>query len=225
MNNRLDRNTSGQFEIFYSILVAVLIPLIIIISAFLNSRFTASDNDKYQKNNAIIISNVITTAISNNINQRSLLLQQIISYQTSNPDITKVTVARPLDQAKHYVITESSDTAEIALDKQDINYDLVLSSKKSLSELIIKNNDKYWQVIRPVIQDNRILAIVTVDLSTSKADALQHSTLIKSLVVMTVMILIIVILLINDILFLEHAISPKIINNEHEQENLEQNKL
>jgi hypothetical protein len=204
-------------EILYSVAVAVVIPLLVIVGAFVVSRSVRHDFETEQQHKVEAISTVITQAITENVDKRGVLQQQILKYKVT-PEISELTIVRNSPYARKYIVTESTSQDKIAQTIEDVSYDLAISSKQNVKQLVNDGNGRSWRIVAPIEKDGRIVAIFSLSVSLLSADNLTHSTLVKSFLIGSGVVVAIVLLLINDTLFLEHALLPRRARDEDKSE-------
>lgn len=200
---------SPKSQLIYSIFTLFAIPILIAGGALLISVNVGSNFQSEQKRKAEITNSVISQAVSENIYKRGGLEQQIQSYQKSNSEIQKLSVLKSQPDSQNYIVVASTNQNETGNSLQSVDFQVVTNSQKTISRLMSTNKVRYWQIITAIkTQSNEPKAVLIAEISQQSSDQLMRSTLIQSLLIGGGTVALIVTLLVNDVLFLEHALLP-----------------
>ncbi|MES2971899.1 MAG: HAMP domain-containing sensor histidine kinase [Patescibacteria group bacterium] len=195
-----------RLEFFYSIFILVTIPVLLVANTLVMSVAVRRDLDSELRRKADLASSVIAAASQSKLDKPAELQDELVHIKQGSDEILSVTIAEPSGQGGFTVIA-ADDTKLIGQESGNIQYSAATSKKQSIAQLITDSQGKrLWSVVRPVVVNNEVKAVVTTSVSLQRADSLIGSTLLRSLIILGVTVVVIVLMLLNHFRFVEYAI-------------------
>lgn len=194
-----------RIEFYYSILVLAAIPLLIVANTLIIMNSIQKNSDTELRRRADLANSVIATSIKDSLGDPGALQGYVTAIAKDNKDLSRIGVATPTDDGQ-FIMLASTDTPKVLEAFSDMQLALTASRKQSIAQLQTEpDGERKWNVVRPVLDDGKVVAVVSSATSLKQADALIGNTLMQSLGIVAVTSLISVLLLVNHFKFVEYA--------------------
>lgn len=194
-----------RIEFYYSILVLAAIPLLIVANTLIIMNSIQKNSDTELRRRADLVNGVIATSIKDSMDDPAALQLYVTAIAKDNKDLSRIGVAAPTDDGQ-FIMLASTDTPKVLQAFSDMQLALTASRKQSIAQLQTEpDGERKWNVVRPVLEDGKVIAVVSSATSLKQADALIGNTLMQSLGIVAVTSLISILLLVNHFKFVEYA--------------------
>lgn len=194
-----------KLEFYYSILLLVLIPVLIVANTLVMAFAVRADLDVELRRKAALANSLITESIRAKLADSAAVQTQVSAWTSANDELITVSIVKVGGQSGNTVIASGGSQAGSA-GVSDLLLQTVIATKKPVAqELTSSGNDRIWRVVSPVIESDTVKAAVTSDVSSKRTDALIGSTLLRSLGIVMATVVLIVLLLLNHFRFVQYA--------------------
>ncbi len=194
-----------RLEFYYSIVLLILIPVLIVANTLMMAFAVRGDLDTELRRKASLANSLITESIRSKLNDPAAVQSQVSAWTTSNDDLLGISIAKIGGNAVGNVIATGGSQAKDA-STSELLLQTVVGTKKSVAqEITASNGERIWRVVNPVLDGDTIKAAVTSDVSSKRTDNLIANTLMRSLGIVMATVVLIVLLLLNHFRFVQYA--------------------
>jgi signal transduction histidine kinase len=195
-----------RLEFFYSILILVTIPVLLVANTILLSISVRNNFDTELRRKADMANSLIASVAQTSLADQSKLQQEVDQFKAAGEDLEEIIIAQPVAGSNKFTIVAASSKNQVGKDTNDLQLQIAATRKQSIAQLVKDSTGRrYWSVLRPVVKDGQVLAVVGSTVSLEHADALIGNTLLRSLAILTVMVIVIILLLLNHFRFVQYA--------------------
>jgi hypothetical protein len=177
--------------ILYSLLLIVFLPLILYYNTFLSAKAFQENVDRNLQMEAFTVENILGSFFSDFFKKPEFIQKKIEEITKQNPEIRNLRIAIEEEGGKFKIIA-SQNPYEIGGRIKDPSYALSYSQDQVIANLISKNGERFWKVIKPIYdkKEGKKLGIISMTLSLRESDALITKAIYRSyLIVVAVVIL------------------------------------
>ncbi|MDX1765390.1 MAG: HAMP domain-containing sensor histidine kinase [Candidatus Saccharimonadales bacterium] len=203
-NLRLSRQ---KLELFYSIFLLLIIPGLIVVNTLLVSRSVKDNFDTELRRKADVANVVFGNAAEQNLDEPEIIQTTLENIIIAEDDLANIFVAVPASNGQFSVIA-AADSELVGQDITSLQLQVVNDRRKSVAQLVNRSDDtakRSWNVVTPIISDNELTAVTSIDVSIADAEGAISATLTRSFVILFVTVFIVALLLANHFRFVEYA--------------------
>ncbi|HSH56319.1 MAG TPA: hypothetical protein VK983_05895, partial [Candidatus Limnocylindrales bacterium] len=195
-----------RLELYYSIGVIMAIPAMIVANTLIISTSVQKNYDTELRRKADLANGLIASSITPIIDQPASLQQYVKKTAADNPELNQISIVKPMPGGMFSALASSENNAA-PTSFSDIQLSLAVSKRQSIAQLTTgTNGERSWNVGRPILQDNTVIAVVSTASSLKDADALIANTLLQSIGIVTLTAALSILLLANHFKFVEYAV-------------------
>jgi len=224
-----------KLELFYSIGLLLIIPIMLGVNTILFTNSARNDFDTELRRKADLANQVFGSVIRESLDRPAEIQTSLESIQSGADDVTDIFVASYSDDRLIIIASSDLDRigrdvtpdysrddiqdeikkAESAGDQDRVNilenlwqYRLVIQEELPIAKLVeTTDKGRVWTTLTPIFgdEDSEIVAITSMDVSLSEADALVAGSLQKSFYIMVATVIVTVLLLWDHFKFVEYA--------------------
>jgi len=195
-----------QVELFYSILLLLVIPGLIVVNTILVSRSVRTDFDVEIRRKADLANTILGSSIKQNLSRPDLIQQTLDDIAEIREDIANSVVVVPDDG--EFIVLAAQDPLLRSQTINSLELQLVMDRGQSVAQILNRSNDgsgRSWNVATPVFEGEEIVAITSIDVSIAEAEAAISATLTRSFIVLFITIFLVALLLTNHFRFVQYA--------------------
>jgi signal transduction histidine kinase len=200
---------SDNRQVFYSIFLMVIIPMIIIVNTLLCTYFFKNTINQSLQEKAVAIGESINSGIADKLDSPEQIQAFIDSWNKYNSDTESLDVFYPEEDG--FKLIASLDKKEVGRIDKAMLYTISWTNNWPTAQKVYESssqrNGYYWLVLVPLKNtQGEPKALLSMYLSTTVVDKLMSNTLSNSYVILIVSVLIIVLLLFANSRIFEYAI-------------------
>lgn len=210
-NSDIDKSQDASKEnsqFIYSLILIFLIPVAIIVSTFWGMQKIQKNIESELQKKTILAKTIFAGAVSDSLDDDSLLETKIKTIVESNTELKEITVLKPIDDG--FLAVASSDVNNLGLTFKSLQYTSAWVDDKSITSLAQaegNKNERYWVIISPLKNpDSENVALVNMKISLADIDSSRQKTLTETLIVLSITIFFVLLLLFNHFKFFEYSI-------------------
>lgn len=199
-----------RLEILYSVFVMVLVPGVLVLNTVMFSRNMQKDFDTELRQKADLTNRVFGESIRPDIASKDYksLTATVERITKARPDVSGVEVVIPDTEA--WRVVASSEDGRENKNTKNLQYDIVSNKKLAVATLVdSKTPDgkptQAWYVVSPIVEEDKVIAVTAINVSTADAQEAISSSLRQALVVLIVSVTVVVLLLLNHYRFVGYA--------------------
>jgi signal transduction histidine kinase len=194
-----------RLEFIYSIAILVTIPVLLVLNTVLLSVSVRKNLDTELRSKSDMANSLIAAAVQPALDNPTELQDMVDRIKVGNEELQEIIIATPTDNGG-YMITAASDEGKVRQSVDDLQFTIAATRQQSVAQLVTDHTgNRVWSVLKPITQDNHVIAIIGTSVSLKQADALIGNTLLRSLIFVGVTVIVIVLLLLNHFRFVEYA--------------------
>ncbi|MCK4354871.1 HAMP domain-containing histidine kinase [Candidatus Parcubacteria bacterium] len=177
--------------ILYSLLLIIVIPS----ALFYNTLFTAKSFQKNIDTNlqtkALIVEDIFSIFASDIFSKPEILQEKIKKITEENSEITNLRVMKEKEGGNFQVVA-SQNPEEIGNLFSEVSLNISWSQNQSIANLIGSKDERFWEVIKPIYNNDteEKIGLVSMALSLKQPDALIVESLYRSyfIVILAIML-------------------------------------
>ena len=176
--------------VLYSFLLIVILPLLLYYNTFLILKSFQENIDYSLQTKALTIENILETLLSDFFDNPEVLQQKIEEIAQENPEIKELSILTQKPGGK-FIVLVSQNPDEIGIEVQDPSFALSYSQDNALANLRTKENERFWNVMKPIFnkEGSEKIGLINISLSLKDADALVTQTIFRSYIIVLIIIL------------------------------------
>ena len=199
-----------RIEILYSVFVMVLVPGVLVLNTVMFSRAMQKDFDRELRQKADLVNSIFGESIRPDIVSKDYarLSKTVGRITAARPDVSGVEIVVP-DESEWRVVSSSTADRENK-NTDNIQYNIVSGKKQAVATLVdIKTPDgkpaQAWYVVSPIVQDDKVIAVAAINVSTADAQEAISASLRQAFIVLIVSVTVVILLLLNHYRFVGYA--------------------
>lgn len=194
-----------RLEFYYSIAVMIAIPVLIVANTLIIINAVQKDYNTELRQKADLVNGVIASSIVRDLDSPETLQAYVETISQENAELTDIHISQP-SPSSQFMMLATTDKARAGRPFTDIQSSLAANKQQSIAQLITTaSGERKWSVIRPVVVDDKVVAVVSSAASLKEADALIANTLLQSLGIVGFTVVLSILLLLNHFKFVEYA--------------------
>ena len=203
------RSGKEKYQIIYSIILIIVIPVAVIINTLIFTGALKKHIDQVLYDKAIAIGRIINLNVWDVLDNPNSLQSALELVAQNNLDISDLNISQRLDD--NFVIVASLDSSQIGEKLTSTEKVIAWYQGQPVAFLTtVKNKDntavRFWVVTSPLKdRDGQKQALLSMRMSLANMDQLTSQVLWRSYIILALTILVIVLLLANHTRFFEYA--------------------
>lgn len=156
--------------IIYSLLLILVLPLMLYYNAFLSLRMFQNNIDYTLQTKALISENILSNLFSDFFDQPEIIQKKIEKISNENSEIKNLFVAKEA-RGGEFEIIASQNPNQVGQFKSEPSFALAYSQNQAIANLITKEGERFWTVVKPIYHKDSGIKIGLVGMSLSLRDA------------------------------------------------------
>ena len=198
-------------SILYSLSLIIFIPLAIFFNTFIISDNFQKNIDIITQRKAILVENIINTALENKLDDSAELQLLVEKIQAENSELTDLVITKPNQEKEDFTIiaaTKPEIIGSTLIDVEKTQALLAWSNPEGIAFLDGNQSGRFWNITKYLSDgNNKKTALISLSFSLADSDNLINRTINNSYLILIITILIVILLVANHTRLFGYAIS------------------
>ena len=175
--------------VLYSFFLILILPLILYYNTFLAAQSFQENINHNLQTQALMVENILGTFFADVFENPGILQQKIEEIIKDNPEIKNLRIVK--ESKGDFQIIASQNPYEIGSKIKDPAFSLSFSQDQTIANLIKRDGERLWNVIRPLYnkETGEKIGLISMALSLQASDTLITQAIFRSYIIVIFAIL------------------------------------
>ena len=175
--------------VLYSFFLILILPLILYYNTFLAAQSFQENINHNLQTQALMVENILGTFFADVFENPGILQQKIEEIIKDNPEIKNLRIVK--ESKGGFQIIASQNPYEIGSKIKDPAFSLSFSQDQTIANLIKRDGERLWNVIRPLYnkETGEKIGLISIALSLQASDTLITQAIFRSYIIVIFAIL------------------------------------
>ncbi|MBU6389154.1 hypothetical protein KGQ71_01425 [Patescibacteria group bacterium] len=202
----MSASPSPRAHLFYSLLLILAVPAMLVGNTLLNARETTDILDRSLRQQIVVLANAVAPTVTSELSSPDQLSGSLHQILTSQPSIREITVYRYTGSSFVTVATTDSSKQLVTLNQVASNVAWQQGQPVANIDTVGTDHERVWSVVSPIKDgaSNKV-ALLEAKVFTGDIDSLIQSNYTSSLFILIGEVILILILLLNYFRYVNFA--------------------
>ncbi|MFZ2226251.1 MAG: HAMP domain-containing sensor histidine kinase [Candidatus Moraniibacteriota bacterium] len=198
-------------SILYSLILIIFIPLAIFFNTFIISDNFQKNIDTITQRKAILVENIINTALENKLGDSAKLQTLVEKIQAENSELVNLTITKPDQEKENFTVVATTKSELIGSTLTDVEKTQALlawNNPEGIAFLDANQSGRFWNITKYLNDENeKKTALISLSFSLADSDNLINRTINNSYLILVLTILVVILLVANHTRLFGYAVS------------------